>query len=416
MRFGNFIAFLKTRTGLSLIVFVVLIGGLAASVVVVQQVQETRSRAMTANEGGVKYTCGPAGGICGKSCGSGRVVNSKLTCAGASSGVRCCVRKPVSAEVQRRAAQLVAKRKAEQEAAKRKAAQLLAEKRAKEKAAQLKAAKLLAEKRAKEEAAKRKAAQLLAGLEVEDEPVTQTGEEKTGTTTSSGGSSTTGSGTSSQTKLTNTPTPTKKPTATSTPKPSSVPTVKPTNTPVPVPPGNTTFAFDLLLHGLGNAGDNANKQGGGNKNLVHLQRQIKVEVYDVQNQLAKEAEGVVVYNSSSGSFKGTVDMGKDLTSGAYTVKVKLPQSLKTLIPGIQIITAGAVKNFSQTTLVNGDMNDDNVINILDFDILLACYSDFAPAENCTSEKKIKSDITDDGSVNQFDYNLFLRELGNLGGQ
>jgi hypothetical protein len=30
--------------------------------------------------------------------------------------------------------------------------------------------------------------------------------------------------------------------------------------------------------------------------------------------------------------------------------------------------------------------------------------------------EVRADLTDDGNVNQFDYNLFIRELTNLGGQ
>lgn len=190
----------------------------------------------------------------------------------------------------------------------------------------------------------------------------------------------------------------------------------PTGSPTPTGPQTTKFNLDLLLHGIGNAGDAANPNGGGNTNLVHLQRPIRVEVLDATNQVVKDEEGVVVYNSGSGSFKGTVDMGTDLVGGVYTVKVKFLQSLKTLIPGIQVITAGTTHNLPQTTLVNGDVNNDNVLNIIDYDILLGCYSDFLPAENCTPDTKLQSDITDDGSVNQFDYNLFLRELSNQGGQ
>jgi hypothetical protein len=55
------------------------------------------------------------------------------------------------------------------------------------------------------------------------------------------------------------------------------------------------------------------------------------------------------------------------------------------------------------------------MNILDYNILMNCYSDLLPPVNCDALKKGSADLTDDGQVNQYDYNLFLRELNNRGG-
>jgi len=210
--------------------------------------------------------------------------------------------------------------------------------------------------------------------------------------------------------LTDTPTPTAKPTVTPTRTPS------PTFTPAPTLPPTTSFGLEMLLHGIGKGGDSANPGGEGNYNIIHLQRPVTVQVFDVQNNLVETKQGLVVFDTTAGSFKGTIDMGPDLQSGVYTVKVKLPQSLNTLIPGIQTITNGILNQLPLTTLISGDVNNDNAVNVIDYDILLNCYSDFLPAISCTSTQKTEADLTDDGHVNQFDYNLFLRELTNIGGQ
>jgi len=42
--------------------------------------------------------------------------------------------------------------------------------------------------------------------------------------------------------------------------------------------------------------------------------------------------------------------------------------------------------------------------------LMGCYSDFLPPVSCQAVYQAPSDLTDDGNVNQFDYNLFLREI------
>ncbi|HVF69797.1 MAG TPA: right-handed parallel beta-helix repeat-containing protein [Xanthomonadales bacterium] len=217
------------------------------------------------------------------------------------------------------------------------------------------------------------------------------------------------------------PSPTRIPTSTPTPTPTPTPTrppipthtITPTSTPVP---GNTGISLNLLLHGLGRGGDSANPNGGGNPTPLRPQRNVVVEVFNSQNQQVLTKNGTVNFNSTAGNFTGSIDAGV-LATGVYSVKVKSDQFLKTLVPGIQTLTRGGANQLPQATLIAGDSNSDNKLDILDYTIIVDCFSDFAPAANCTnSAKKQSADLTDDGNVNQFDYNLFLRELTNIQGQ
>lgn len=220
----------------------------------------------------------------------------------------------------------------------------------------------------------------------------------------------------------NTPTPSLLPTYAPSPTPTPIPILNPLPTaiiaPTPTPvPGGTTLSMNLLLHGIGRGGDSANPGSAGNTSPKRVQRNVVVEVLNNQNQLVLTKSGVVMFNASGGNFLGTVDLGSALPTGVYTVKVKTDQFLKALVPGIQNLTQGQTTILPQTTLVTGDMNNDNKINILDYNILIDCYSDLSPARNCSdANKKLSADLTDDGDVNQFDYNLFLRELTNVSGE
>lgn len=203
--------------------------------------------------------------------------------------------------------------------------------------------------------------------------------------------------------------------------PTQVPTVitQPTATSTPTPTiavGDTVFALNILLHGIGKGGDSANPTGGGNPNPLHPQRIVTVDVLNAQNQTVLTKTGPVNFSAVNGNFTGSINMGKVLTSNVYTVKLKTTQFLKSLVPGIQNITAGQTNQISPAILINGDINSDNVINILDYNILIGCYSDFLPPVSCIAADKLLSDLDDDGDVNQFDYNLFLRELTNIEGQ
>ncbi len=220
---------------------------------------------------------------------------------------------------------------------------------------------------------------------------------------------------------TQTPYPTAIP-ATATPFPTDVPTPTqfiPTNTPMPSPtpvPGNTIAKFSVFLHGIGKGGDSVNPNATGNLYPLHPQRDATIDIYDVQNQLVTSQQGKITYNLGNGNFEGSIDLGNQFTTGIYTVKVKTDHYLRGLFAGIQTITNGSTVTFPSTTLVNGDTNNDNQINIMDYNLIIGCYSDLLPAIDCDDYRKLQTDLNDDGDVNQFDYNLFIRELTNIGGQ
>ncbi len=111
-----------------------------------------------------------------------------------------------------------------------------------------------------------------------------------------------------------------------------------------------------------------------------------------------------------------LDGGNTIQSGSYLVKVKGVPYLRKKVGGIISVASGAANTLPQAALTTGDANNDNQLNILDYNLLLDCYSELAPARDCTPAKLLTTDFNDDGSVNQFDYNLFLRELSIQTGQ
>jgi hypothetical protein len=200
-----------------------------------------------------------------------------------------------------------------------------------------------------------------------------------------------------------------------------------TATPSAAPTGTTTtLTFTILLHGIGAAGDNANPGGAdlSNKNPLHPQRTLNVEVYNTSNQIAASAAGSIVFDSGSGNFTGQVDLGANFPSGSYNIKVKSPQYLRKLVPGIMNIQNLSDNSVPVTALVAGDINGDNVLNIIDYNILLDCgYGDLNPlpladpnstynTSACQGHNPLSAlaDLDDNGIINSPDYNLFLREL------
>lgn len=217
------------------------------------------------------------------------------------------------------------------------------------------------------------------------------------------------------------------PVPTETPTPAPSPTgPQPTMTPSPtLAPGQTALSFKLLLHGIGAAGDNPNPTGNdlSNKNPRHQQRNIIVTVYDANDQLVTTKTGTLSYDGATGEFNGQVDLGTNFSSGTYTIKIKSDRYLRRLIPGVQTITKSQNNTIALTQLVAGDTNSDNTLNILDYSALLDCgYGEINPLPITNSNSQyaqqvcqthapaINIDLDDNGILNSFDYNLFLREL------
>ncbi len=205
------------------------------------------------------------------------------------------------------------------------------------------------------------------------------------------------------------------PNATATPAPTSTPV--PTVTLMPTPttaPNATTLAFTVFLHSIGNSGDNVYPSAFSlsNKEPVHPQRPVTVSIYNAANQLETSATGIMTYASNSGNFNGEVTLPSTVTAGSHIVTITTGSFLTNLFPGIQTITLNTDNVVPATTLIAGDIDANNKLNILDYNTLLGCYTseDQPTARSCETTQQKAADLNDEGIVNRYDYNLFLREL------
>ena len=168
------------------------------------------------------------------------------------------------------------------------------------------------------------------------------------------------------------------------------------------------------MHGIGKGGDSVSANAGGNTNPLTKQRTISVGIFNAQNVLVVSKAFPVNYNDGLGNFTGSADFG-DLPTGVYTITIRADQYLQQIAPGIQKIITATTNPINPVYLPTGDIDLNNQINILDYNILMGCYSDLTSATNCDATRKKMADLTDDGNVNQLDYNLFIRELSNRSG-
>ncbi len=182
------------------------------------------------------------------------------------------------------------------------------------------------------------------------------------------------------------------------PTPTAMTAPIPTNTP-PAPtavpaPNDTLIALSL----------NLGEVSGANINPQTKTKIATVELFNASNQLVISKTGNIIFNPSNNLFTGTVNLGSSITTGSYIIKTKTDKYLKRLIPGIHTITAGQTTILPQGNLVVGDIDENNKVDILDFNIIVSCFG------NKTCSNKASADLNDDGFVNGVDYNALVRAL------
>ncbi|HVT00967.1 MAG TPA: VWA domain-containing protein [Patescibacteria group bacterium] len=150
------------------------------------------------------------------------------------------------------------------------------------------------------------------------------------------------------------------------------PTAGPTATPTAtITPQNTTVSLDLSLIGIG-APSSDSARLGINSSPQRPTRLVQVQIYNAQNQLVASNSGNVAFNSTTGTYKGTIDLGSNFQTGNYLIKTRMDNTLFKTSAGIVSITAGATNAAPSTQLVSGDVNHDNVINLLDYNQFITC--------------------------------------------
>ncbi len=177
-------------------------------------------------------------------------------------------------------------------------------------------------------------------------------------------------------------------------------------------PASTILNFNVLLHGLGNAGDNANPVNSSlsNKNPGHITRPITIQIYDIDNKLITTSTWDTDYNQAKGSWPVSREVGSGFPTGKYNIFVSSPGYLSNRFSQTLSITTQQVNTLPDIQLVTGDIDESNKLNILDYDLLVGCYSDFAPPIACNQQNKTGTDINDDSKIDQNDLNLLLREF------
>lgn len=154
----------------------------------------------------------------------------------------------------------------------------------------------------------------------------------------------------------------------------------------------TKIQLSLKLPGIGTDG---------NKNPRNPQRSMQVFLFNYFNQQIMQATSSATFDGMY-YFKGEGNFGTDLRAGIYFVKVKLDNTLTKIVRENATILAGSSFPAPPTILISGDVNNDNSLDILDYNIFISCYGE----KVCNFKQQ--SDFDDNASIEGVDYNILLR--------
>ena len=198
------------------------------------------------------------------------------------------------------------------------------------------------------------------------------------------------------------------------------PTTPASLTPVPTTypgfvlnPNDTQVLVSVKLPGIGI---------NGNKSPKHLSRKVTVTVYDLENEEVVVGTAFLTYDRND-LFRGIVHLGKGINS-TYYVKIGSDHTLQELVmPQFQPILNDRLNVLSPVVLIPGELNGDNQLTITDYNIALTCFQDkkcsVKPLSDANDDGTVNPydsiDFNDDGKVNVVDYNFFLHNFKQFGG-
>lgn len=178
-------------------------------------------------------------------------------------------------------------------------------------------------------------------------------------------------------------------------------TVTPIVTEVPTPtlvPAAFTFGTNPLLNGISGA-----------IAPLHTQRFAEVTLLTPSGTQVAIGNGTLAYDATTQRFIGNLGLAAVPAAGQYLVKITTPQYLTRLLPlPVTIASGSASLALPQFTLIAGDANNDNKIDILDYNMIYSCYGPKANKTQCTTKNAV--DFDDNALINGIDYNIYLKNL------
>lgn len=161
-------------------------------------------------------------------------------------------------------------------------------------------------------------------------------------------------------------------------------------TPTPIPVGSTTILNISVVVP---------------KVTLNSAMPVTVRMFDTQNNQVLSTN-LHLYSAQNNTFKGQVNAGENLPTGYYTLKIKGNNTLqKNIEPYIQHLENKKSHDIPTITLIQGDLNNDNILSGEDIQAFISHMS----------RQVSFADFNYDGVVDIRDYSIFISSFSNVAG-
>jgi hypothetical protein len=147
--------------------------------------------------------------------------------------------------------------------------------------------------------------------------------------------------------------------------------------------------------------------------IAHADQNLTMYLYNLADDTktasaVKSNTPLTTISSSGNSFSFSLG---SVTAGQYKALLKSPKYLRVIEGNVTIPANGGTISLSLAKRLAdgaGDVNNDNALNILDYNAILGCVGDKKNTSTCTTGNA--ADLNDDGAIDGVDLNIFLVSL------
>lgn len=220
--------------------------------------------------------------------------------------------------------------------------------------------------------------------------------------TVTGGATPTPTPTPPPTSPTPTPTPTPTSTPTATPTPSPTPTATPALTPTPtptLPPGQASLGFKIKFEGFISSSNPAR--------ITSIKAILK-DLAGTTKYTFADTTAIAINGNVSGVYEGTIN---NVAPDTYDIYLKENRHLQRKFAGVNLVSGTNSQDWSTDNnlmLLAGDTNNDDRVDMSDFDILATDY------RNSTTQATSPADFNFDARVDMSDFDLLATNYRKTG--
>lgn len=169
--------------------------------------------------------------------------------------------------------------------------------------------------------------------------------------------------------------------------------------------------FDVYFDGIGESPENVSKNKFvNNSSPRHPDKKVELTIYNRSFEKITDLAGFVSYDLAQGVFRGIAFIEKPIPDDRYYIKLRVPGYKDRMSDTAQKIISGTENVIETFSMKAGDINFDNSINTLDYNIMKNCMGATRPDSDSRNIYNLHCDLNDDLEVDQTDLEILINGL------